>query len=144
MINELNINLTPPCYTWGIWEGYEIEGNVDIGVKTLFIRKCSKDDILQYCKLYTRVWFCEEFKNWELIRLSKTLCSNINLAVYYEDVKDVPVDIFNICRMYVKFNLQLKQGDQLGVGENFNQEFFSIGTGIKIDKQIYFQDVFIK
>lgn len=142
--NEENDFIKPNCSTWSIWEGLELEGNVDIGVKTLFIRNCSKEDITKHCKNYTRIWFCEEFKNWELIRYCKTLCPNINLAVYYEDMKDLPVDIFDMCRLYVKLNLQLKHGDQLGVGKDFRQEFFVIDNGIKIDNTIYHKDVFIQ
>lgn len=135
--------MLPDCSKWNIWEGEEIEGSSDIGVTTIFIRDCSKEDILNLIPKYTRVWFCETFVNYDLIRLSKTICSNINVSVYIEDWNNLPQDIKGSCKIYLKIK-GLKTGDEIGVGEDFHQEFFTVGLGEITDNSVYYLDRKIK
>lgn len=127
---------------WKIWSGKEIEGDIDKGVETVFIRECELNDLNLILK-FERIWFCEEFKNWGIIRECLNNHSNVNVSVYMEEFQQVPSDIKQSCRLYLKIK-GLKQNDIIGVGENYYQEFFTIGSGEKVAPQDYSEDIFIK
>lgn len=55
----------PPCARWGCWEGHEVEGSLQYGERTLFVRRLPKaarlrEVFLKYGE-YNRVWICHEF-----------------------------------------------------------------------------------
>lgn len=59
----------PLCKEWGVWCGPEIEGNDQIGVKTLFVRDLRGQTIYATLKRaehyndapFDRIWLCKEF-----------------------------------------------------------------------------------
>lgn len=147
--------MTPPCATWKVWLGAEVEGRAERGTRTIFIRELpagllsdpeSKDWtwLLQHGR---RIWFCHEFTNWLAIRaiwrqLSPKGLTEIALEVLPKNYTAVPADLRAVARLYLKVVLPepLKAGDHICVGPAFHDEAFQVGTGVTVSPQDYLQD----
>src|ERR1043166_8746902 len=109
---------TPACAEWDIWIGKEVEGTVDLGEKTLFVRKLGTRTLYELflkCReeLIERVWFTEEFcheQNWGLIREATVIFKKVCVCTR-AIVLRIPEDIKNKVRIYWKPMVILKEGD---------------------------------
>jgi hypothetical protein len=140
----------PPCSKWDKWIGAESEGHTDIGKMTVFVRKvsCLSDLIeyrdqmaLKYNQPISRVWFCIEFRNWDLIRACVPYFDQICVAV--SPTEDVPPWQGGYhCRLYVRIpmNFKLRPGDYVAVGPDYHEEMFEIGTGDRNTPELYKND----
>ena len=145
--------LKPECAEWSIWIGKEIEGQSDIGVETLFIRRLNstaeefeklKDDLgpkLTRRGTIKRVWFCKEFQNWPLLRVIakhfKTVCLEVTPKGYDNLPREFKTDFI----IYLKVPFMLKKGDHVCVGAAFQDESFQIGKGNRVSPEQYANDV---
>lgn len=144
----------PPCSTWKVWLGAEIEGSHDIGEKTLFIRELPKDTKLSSDLSFMkkagaqRVWFCKELlvwaantTNWPIIRKIMDLFPKVCLETVPAFHTCIPKDIRDKARVYLKIdNVELKPGDQICVGPAFSDEAFESGKGVKVNPSAYLND----
>jgi len=93
----------PPCSDWGIWEGSEIEGLTQIGVKTLFVRRLPTGLLLSVLvgKLqikgmkYDRIWFCKEFVPPHITNYNSWL-SGLELLFSYNPRLKVAIEVDSI------------------------------------------------
>jgi hypothetical protein len=146
----------PPCSSWSVWAGREIEGTQELGVPTLFIRRLDRSTaksikrLIVYKQLYphlNRVWFCQEF--WasgdcrvnSVIRKAFELYLSVCIETNAQKFPTLPDDIKEKARIYYKIPHQLKPGDQICVGPAYKDEAFEIGAGIKVAPGDYTQDV---
>jgi len=147
----MNLEL-PPCSSWHIWKGPEIEGYAAKGVSTLFIRSLEKyprikptDDLsfLRKVSKCSRVWFCKEFTNWALIKAIKVHFDEACLEVEPKCLLSIPEKLRKECRIYLKVSLPvpLKEGDHVCTGLPFADEAFEIGKGAKVAPNEYLKDV---
>lgn len=148
----------PPCATWNVWIGNEIEGVEDIGVRTLFIRRLpavlgkTAAQLSFMTKQANRLWLCKEFLCWcsstagawvscrELLSLFEKRC----LEVTPTTIAAIPNDVLKMCRVYVKVSIaeeRLKPGDVICVGPAFYDESFTFGTGKKVAMVDYTKDI---
>lgn len=139
--------MKPECSEWSVWEGPEVEGDFDRGVKTLFVRSgfnpIENDDDLWLLKKYKRVWFCAEYYkvsviNWVARFTPLNVCYELNAAFTKRSEIDPKV------KVYAKVNLGLLEGDQICVGPPYKDESFVIGKGQKVSPQDYSSDRRIK
>lgn len=146
----MNLTPDPACSKWKLWLGDEIEGTVERGVKTLFIRELPPklqptDDLSILKSKATRVWFCKEFTNWPLMFAIAELFGYENCCIEVEPkhLAAVPLKIRQGMRIYLKVTLfyQLKPGDQICVGKRFADEAFEVGKGHKVSPEQYAADV---
>lgn len=131
---------------WSVWEGPEIEGHTDLGVKTLFVRDnfypLERDEDKKLLDSYDRIWFCAEYIHIDVINyiadtLNKSVCYELNPLFKREEISP------NVqCYLKVKFNLLPK--DHICVGLPYNDESFVIGTGNKVSVSDYKVDVRIR
>lgn len=143
----------PPCATWDIWCGAEVEGTSGVGEKTLFIRSLRKyphtspaDDwsFLATKSKCTRVWFCKEFTNWPLMHAIARHFPEGNVCVEFipQSFSCLPYKVRKKYRLYMKVDVDgLKPGDQVCVGPPFSDETFEIGTGVRVTPTDYLNDV---
>ena len=140
--------MKPECSEWSVWKGPEIEGQTEIGVKTLFVRDNfspmnSLEDRL-ILKEFDRVWFCEEFKDEVTIGycfgLGKKLCMEVSLDKYPELSEEVK----NNVQLYIKVPIDLKEDDHICVGQPYKDEAFAVGKGNKVKPEQYDVDIRIK
>jgi hypothetical protein len=138
----------PPCANWSLWKGPEVEGTNGLGVSTLFIRSLAKfnvgpeDDLsfLSHKSLCSRVWFCKEFTDWEMIRAISKFFDQVCIEVLPKNFDAVPKDIRESATIYLKVSTPLKNGDFVCVGPAFSDEAFEIGTGAKVNPEKYLGD----
>lgn len=130
----------PPCSRWSVWEGPEVEGLVDIGVRTVFVRRGEPDTVQRLIAPYQRVWFCSTWKDWATVRKAvadnKDVCLEINLG------SRVPHDLATRCKLYLKARplCKLKPGDHVCVGDRYAEESFQVGSGSVVRPQSYLCD----
>ena len=138
----------PPCSEWGLWLGEEIEGHTERGVTTLFVRQLPEGFPLSYFEDsadlgITRIWFCQEFNDWEMLEaiapLFKTRCleSTPELLVHLRPA------IRELVTVYLKIPVVLRPGDHVCVGPAFADESFEIGTGRRVTPSEYEKDKLI-
>jgi hypothetical protein len=137
----------PPCARWNIWIGREIEGTIDIGVWTLFVRFMprgfSLENLLQSHPDIKRVWFCKEFRQWEIVREATKLFKTVCLEVSPSSAPP-PKEVTDVVTCYFKFDYCLpKPGDFICVGKPFQDEAFRVGTGAKVSPSCYLDDTYI-
>jgi len=129
-----------------VWEGPEIEGHVDLGDKTLFVRydffPRDRVEDMELLTKYKRIWFCSEYIDFETInycadRLGMNVCYEIN-PLYKRSI------ISENVRCYLKISFDLKDGDHICVGPAYNDESFMIGEGKKVNVDEYAVDVRIR
>lgn len=134
----------PPCSSWRVWLGPEIEGQTDLGERTLFIREATPERIEELIKTYSptvkRVWVCKEFIYWESIRRLKAAFGKVVLEVSRHTYGAMPKELFDQCQLYYKLPVELKQGDYVCVGPAFSDESFRIGKGDQVDPAMYRRD----
>jgi len=131
---------------WDVWEGPEIEGSFDREEMTLFVRNnfdpMRMVDDLELLRKYSRVWFCAEFIDKEVINW---VAENEDVKVCYElGHLFRREEISKKVRVYGKVNLGLIEGDQICVGKPYQDESFVIGEGVKVSVADYERDVRIK
>lgn len=144
----------PPCATWEMWKGGEVEGNVSVGVQTLFIRSLDKFpqltpdsdfSVLRTRSGCSRVWFCKEFLKWKFIDAIAPHFDETCIEVEPQAFTAIPNRLRKLARIYVKVilpdGLNLKAGDFICVGPPFNDESFQIGRGNKVKPEQYLNDV---
>lgn len=138
---------TPPCADWKVWVGCEVEGSSGLGEKTLFIRQLTVANplttdfsFLTKGGTISRVWFCKEFTDWRTLRAIRRLFSETCVEVTPKTIENVPKDIRNECRLYLKVNVSLKKGDYVCVGPPFSDESFEMGTGHSVKETDYLKD----
>lgn len=142
----------PPCATWNIWKGPEIEGTDSIGVQTLFIRSLSAfpgvsaaSDLsfLRKSSKCSRVWFCKEFKDWPLLEAIAKHFDEVCVEVEPKCYVSVPKRIKKRVKIYLKVVLPepLKEGDFICVGEPFRDEAFKFGAGASVCMEQYLKDI---
>lgn len=131
----------PKCANWSLWEGNEVEGNTDKGVKTLFIRKIvDKKEILSWLNAYDRIWFCEEFQDQDFIKQAIKIHNNINISLYVNDIDKYTKWNLKNSRVYLKIPIVLKPKDYICIGKPFEDESFEIGSGFKVKPKDYIND----
>jgi len=137
----------PPCAFWHVWKGREIEGTIDRGEWTLFVRVLVPDvaflsHIQDTHPELNRVWFCAEFRNWSIVRESFGLFDKVCIEVLSHDADSMPPeDIAQHARIYLKVKWDLKDGDHVCVGSSFKDESFDIGNGEPVAPQAYTKDI---
>lgn len=130
----------PPCADWHVWVGPEVEGSVDLGKRTLFVRHC------RYWKQYVdasigRVWFCCEFDDWNQVREAiAEFPGSVCLEVNSRTVERIPKDVMKNVRAYYKLDPGLKPGDFVCVGPAFSDEAFQLGSGRTVRPENYLAD----
>lgn len=143
----------PPCANWKLWVGEEVEGTTSIGTRTLFIRSLeefpdlvagSNLSALRTFSKASRVWFCKEFRNWELLMGIMTHFDEVCVEVLAHQISSLPARIRKRATLYVKLDVDLKAGDFVCVGPAFADEAFKIGTGAKVTPDLYRKDIEIK
>lgn len=134
----------PPCAVWKVWLGPEIEGQTDLGERTLFVRAATPARIEELVALYVpqvkRVWVCKEFRSWNCIRRLRAAFDKVVMEVDRHNLGMLPPDLFNGCQLYYKLSVNLKQGDYVCVGPAFSDESFVIGRGDQVDPAMYRRD----
>ena len=135
----------PACADWAIWTGREVEGPVDRGEPTVFIREynvpVSNDhSILTNKGKIRRVWFCKEFTNWPLLQAVALEFDRVCVEVEPKNYGNLPMNIRRTARIYLKVAVPLKDGDIVCVGRPFYDESFAMGCGQKVTKEDYSQD----
>ena len=146
----------PPCASWKLWHGAEVEGTIQLGEHTLFVREASAEKIREVCilaeasgKPYQRIWFCKEY-----IANSSPAHITIQCAALTEQFKvklafEIRIDHLPLFQsvvrrwgtIYVKIpELELQAGDHVCVGPAFADEAFCIGTGIRVTPLDYAKD----
>ena len=137
----------PPCSTWSVWLGPEVEGQTDLGERTLFVRKASlarvEELVAAYSPSVTRVWVCKEFACWSAIRRLKAAFGKVVIEVDRHTVGAMPKELFDGCQLYYKLPVELKQGDYVCVGPAFSDESFRVGRGDQVDPAMYRRDELI-
>lgn len=135
----------PDCAHWRIWSGPEVEGQIDLGKKTLFVRDgFNLTDHEELLLQYQRVWFCKEFvteKNYGRIRYVIDSGRNVCIEVTTEMLETVPEDILESAQLYLKIPVRLKDGDHVCVGYDFVEEAFMMGDGQRTEPSLYNNDV---
>lgn len=142
----------PPCATWSVWIGSEIEGTASRGVRTLFIRSLARfssvsatDDwaFIRTQSKCSRVWFCKEFTQWSILRVIAKHFDEVCVEVEPQRLLCIPRNIRKMARLYLKVTLpeELKAGDHVCVGLPFADEAFEIGKGVKVNPSDYLKDV---
>lgn len=163
-------NQKPPCATWNIWKGAEIEGTKDIGVSTLFIRKLplaittkrSEYSTIDLAFMRTRsntnrLWLCKELmlwaanhNGWELIHRVMSYYEKVAIESTPELLLSIPLSVRDKAQIYLKVlpnippHLNLRAGDFVCVGPSFSDEAFAIGTGKKVSPSQYLNDTKIQ
>jgi hypothetical protein len=145
---------TPPCSTWSIWVGKEIEGTTDIGVSTLFIRRipesqCKPERDFSFMAGLgggiKRVWFCKEFMNWPVMEAIAKHFEHCCIEATPVSYVAIPKRIRDRFQVYIKVSfghgLNLKPGDVVCVGPAFADEAFTIGQGAKVEPNLYLNDI---
>jgi len=136
----------PPCKRWGLWKGKEIEGDKDLGVLTLFVRRAELQAILDALSedpTITRVWFCHEFREYKAMQ---TLFRQFKKHTFCVEVTEksserLPRWVWDKLTVYYKLRVSLKAGDFVSVGEAYADETFRLGTGAKVLPDQYLPDV---
>jgi hypothetical protein len=151
----------PECAEWSVWFGKEVEGTIDVGEETLFIRNLGEKSFVEIVqearkRNVERVFFTEEFNFWPTIRDALVYFPKVckahrigepfwavgELPTISDD--EIPADVVARCRMYWKMpippTLFIKDGDQICVGKSFNEEIFEAGTGKKCRPEQYKDD----
>lgn len=144
----------PECAHWRMWVGAEVEGEHDVGVRTLFIRSL-KDVPGDFSELGTlqllreksqcsRVWFCHEFNHWRTVELATLAFDQVCIEARYCFAKSIPPRIRgreNV-RIYYKVELDvpLRDGDVICVGRPFEDEAFTVGSGKRVTPDLYTND----
>ncbi len=144
----------PPCARWEIWIGKEVEGEREHGEETLFIRDLGHKTIAELfmlCKQrkIERVWFCEEFGNWEIVREALVYFKKVCVAMRYPNCSPFrnpwpPSDVAARVRLYLKVVIPsqffLKNEDQICVGRPYNEETFEWGSVKETSPSDYLND----
>lgn len=134
----------PPCALWKVWLGPEIEGQTDLGERTLFIRQATpariEELIASYAPTVKRVWVCKEFVDWDSVRRLRTAFDKVVLEVNRHNFGAMPKELFDGCQLYYKLPAELKHGDYVCVGPAFSDESFRIGKGDQVDPAMYRRD----
>lgn len=135
----------PPCKSWSVWVGPEIEGDVQLGAVTLFIRHAMPGTLERYITAspwkVTRVWFCAEFTDWAMVRQAyQRFQGAVCLEVNAQTIERVPKDVRTHTRIYYKLDAGLKEGDFVCAGPAYRDEAFRIGTGHKVSCEQYLAD----
>lgn len=143
----------PPCSTWSVWTGLEIEGNKEVGAKTMFIRRFAPpfDQLKTWLWEHSisRVWICKEMVHflhrkgqWTdfMNTMKEANVTSIAIEATLFNVRMIPLDVFNEARIYLKITAGLKPGDQICVGRAFHDEAFEIGSGVRVTEEQYGQD----
>lgn len=150
MNNEIK---QPSCAKWKLWVGREIEGRIQLGVKTLFVRDASMSEIEKAIEKYQlrRVWFCFEFmqpgKMYTIFRLcSRHAKISFVAEMKYETMSTLAhYSLREHLQVYLKLpELDLRPGDHICVGPAFSDEALLIGTGHKVKPELYEEDIRIK
>lgn len=147
----------PACSKWNMWLGKEIEGTSDIGVRTLFVRKATNDEVLNRPFLGSddlkRVWLCKEFlalRNTKLaLFLKKLEKKGVTIAA---EVTDSLVSVLSKsdlrairrhCTVYYKTALTfpLTNKDFICAGSPYSDEAFAVGSGAKVAPKQYAADI---
>jgi len=126
----------PPCSDWEIWYGKEIEGHNNLNQLTLFVRS---GNFHKYTKGFERIWFCKEYKNYKIIESylrTHTVAVEVTLNTY----PLLSNYIKKYAQIYLKIDIDLKDGDQLCVGKAFEDEAFLIGSGNSVTPDQYYED----
>ncbi len=135
----------PACAFWKVWIGPEIEGQSDLGERTLFIRQATPARIEELISIYgpqvKRVWVCKEFTHWDSVRRLRAVFDKVVVEVNRHNVGMLPKEVFEGCQLYYKLPVELKQGDYVCVGQAFSDESFRIGKGDQVDPAMYRQDI---
>ena len=140
----------PECASWNVWLGKEIEGSVDIGELTLFIRNLTfkadseKAEAIKVGILklgIKRVWVCADFRQWAQLRLLLPLFEKVCIEVNADFYRMVPLDLLRTSRLYFKIPFPLKDGDFVCVGLPFEDQSFKVGSGIKVNPSQYTKDI---
>lgn len=136
----------PPCASWNVWTGLEIEGNQGLGENTLFIRHCV--DWRRYTnKTIKRIWFCHEFTDWKQIREAaqerdgSILRYVVNLEANSRTFDRIPKEIVHLVHIYYKLDIPLGAGHFVCVGRAFADEAFALGEGNQVSPDQYLGDV---
>lgn len=133
----------PPCATWKIWVGAEVEGTEFLGMRTLFIRDMGNYSLKELWRLVPtrRIWFCREFQNFDVIREALLLYNQGQVCVEYVYGETLlPSDIWCSARIYAKLPFCLKPGDFICHGVPFNDEAFRVGEGKQVSAEDYAGD----
>jgi hypothetical protein len=143
----------PPCASWKIWKGNEVEGTKEIGEPTLFIRSLegfvatedSDFSFLAEKSKCRRVWFCsdficKDFDKWKIVSSIAKHFLSICLEVEPKNLESVPLEFRKKFTIYLKVNAILKKGDVVCVGQPFNDESWEVGTGKKVNPKDYERD----
>lgn len=135
----------PPCATWSIWRGPEIEGEDDLGIETLFFRQASPDQLINTVKTHdhiNRYWLCEDLSGtsvqWAVQQLLGVLnsriavCFLINAQTLKKDIPEflafrakLPRRLHytqkGISRISVYYKLEIPSvaGDHICVGKRY-------------------------
>lgn len=149
-LGKTETSLEPPCSQWKIWIGNEVEGSIDIGEPTLFIRDLLNRSFSELAaevkqRKITRVFFTEEFNNWPIIRDSFVHFLKVCKAHYIQGHCELPPDIAKNARIYWKClilpeTMEIKIGDQICVGHPFREQIFEWGTKYEMTVADYEKD----
>lgn len=146
----------PPCSQWSMWIGPEVEipGGAYKGVRTLFVRRATLAQIESAIQEHKplRVWFCEEFTDWDTIRtiathprrteLGYTPNQFISKAAFLEDFNCAAQSVCDVAKLHVKLKgLNFKYGDCIHAGPAFSDECFTVGEGLKVEPSLYVNDM---
>jgi hypothetical protein len=144
--------MRPPCANWKVWIGQEIEGHLNLGEKTLFIREVPDalsslpKETLTRNGTIKRVWFCREFitrsaEKWKTFRKIAQHFETVCIEITLNDYEAIPRDLRDKAFLYLKIPLPLKKGDHVCVGPAFQDESFMVGKGNKISPEQYLNDI---
>jgi hypothetical protein len=161
-MNQLNFPFfeNPPCSKWSLWLGKEVEGTLDVGKQTLFVRFASLSQIYEAIIAHkvTRVWFCEEYNDWADISYLALSLANRGIkpmtfcfSVLYSNLPKFPLALKSslaangvVSQIYLRVPVtlaQLSQVDQVCVGMPYNDVIFSTQLGLKMSPADYSEDV---
>ncbi len=140
-----------------MWIGREIEGQTDLGVKTLFVRYSPAIEIVQVLeeRQIQRIWFCKEYLRGRSIEQLKStfeileekfpgikICIELQLSDYHQFASALRVYGTFYLKMGDNLSL-LANGDHVCIGSAFTDESFRIGSGNKVSPDQYLKDEFI-
>lgn len=143
---------TPASANWKVWKGVEIEGQLDLGVPTLFVRShfnplASPAD-MHILGEFNRVWFCKEFRNWDTIEFVALTPRRVCVEVMYHDFDDLPAVVRDRCVIYLVLPRDLKSIDHVKIGTPYEEVILMTGglvrPGWKVETAKYHGDEVIK
>lgn len=138
----------PDCAHWNLWYGEEIEGNEDLGVRTLFVRKANISEIEKALHDFqiNRIWFCKEYaessSHEAVVVLTRNPTVKAVTEVTVELLAKISVKLRRKSAFFLKLGeLPLDNRDFIAVGPAFEDESFKLGEGYKVTPENYEKDI---